>query len=170
MKKLRLLLFEECDRNCAGCCNKDWDLASLPVETQFYQYDEIILTGGEPMLNMRLVLTTIEAIRLQNKTAKIFLYTAKTDEPLDLLAMMKYIDGITITLHNQSDLEPFLLFNELLNVENKSLRLNIFDEVNLLCFNGVIDTIVSSIWEVRKNMKWIKDSCLPDDEVFKRLK
>ena len=24
-EKLRLLLFEECDRDCPGCCNRDWD-------------------------------------------------------------------------------------------------------------------------------------------------
>jgi len=31
MKKLRLLLFPDCNRNCAGCCNNDWDLDLLPM-------------------------------------------------------------------------------------------------------------------------------------------
>ena len=34
-EKLRLLLFEECDRDCPGCCNRDWDLRSLPVCRDF---------------------------------------------------------------------------------------------------------------------------------------
>lgn len=34
-EKLRLLLFEECDRDCPGCCNRDWDLRSFPVCRDF---------------------------------------------------------------------------------------------------------------------------------------
>ena len=33
---LRLLLWEECNRTCQGCCNKDWDLSSLDA----YDADE----------------------------------------------------------------------------------------------------------------------------------
>ena len=40
-KKLRLLLFTNCNRGCEGCCNLDWDLASLPIVDDFSQYDEI---------------------------------------------------------------------------------------------------------------------------------
>ena len=44
-EKLRLLLFEECDRDCPGCCNRDWDLRSLPVCRDFTPYQVIMLTG-----------------------------------------------------------------------------------------------------------------------------
>ncbi|MBU1087771.1 MAG: hypothetical protein KKD05_09695, partial [Candidatus Omnitrophica bacterium] len=56
MKKLRLLLFTECNRNCNGCCNNDWDLKSLLNEHLFKEYSEILLTGGEPMLHPELIL------------------------------------------------------------------------------------------------------------------
>lgn len=75
-KKLRLLLFEKCNRNCKGCCNKQWDLSKLPIENDFTGYKLIILTGGEPLLEPDLVKNVIRMIR--NKTdAKIILYTAK---------------------------------------------------------------------------------------------
>ena len=48
--KLRLLLFEECNRSCPGCCNRDWDLQPLPVCYDLPPYRIILLTGGEPML------------------------------------------------------------------------------------------------------------------------
>ena len=47
-KTLRLLLFEDCNRNCKKCCNKQWDLKLLPEVGSFKDWDEIILTGGEP--------------------------------------------------------------------------------------------------------------------------
>ena len=40
-KKLRLLVTENCNRNCEGCCNKDWDLSSLEVCTSYKGYDEV---------------------------------------------------------------------------------------------------------------------------------
>ncbi len=42
-KKLRLLLFEECTRSCPGCCNRDWDLQSLPVCRDYSPYQLIML-------------------------------------------------------------------------------------------------------------------------------
>ena len=45
--KLRLVLFEACDRCCPGCCNHDWDLKNLPVCTDYTPYEMIMLTGGQ---------------------------------------------------------------------------------------------------------------------------
>lgn len=53
MKKLRLLLHEECNRNCKGCCNKDWDLNALEIEDDFTDYDEILITGGRAITSFR---------------------------------------------------------------------------------------------------------------------
>jgi molybdenum cofactor biosynthesis enzyme MoaA len=50
VKKLRLLVTERCARSCSGCCNHDWDLAALPTCESYAGYDEVLLTGGEPML------------------------------------------------------------------------------------------------------------------------
>ncbi len=76
MKKLRLILFKACDRNCECCCNKDFDIDSLPIERNFKDYDLIMLTGGEPMLNVLKVMFAIDSIRAQNNKANIYLYTA----------------------------------------------------------------------------------------------
>jgi molybdenum cofactor biosynthesis enzyme MoaA len=81
MKKLRLVLFEQCNRRCKGCCNKDWNIKSLPVCTDYTGWDVIMLTGGEPMLMPGLVLLTIGFIRTRNPKAKVYVYTPRLTTP-----------------------------------------------------------------------------------------
>jgi len=162
MKKLRLLLTKKCNRNCKGCCNKDWDLDALPICKNYSGYDEILLTGGEAMLYPQVILDTISAIRTQNKKAKIYLYTARV-EVLDNWKVMFALDGVTLTLHEQTDANDFKFFNQMtIYFANKALRLNVFTGIKMKKIN-------LKFWKVKKNMKWIKKCPLPKDEVFMRL-
>jgi hypothetical protein len=170
LKSLRLLLFSECNRNCDGCCNKDWDLDSLPVVNSFHGYDEIILTGGEPMLHPGFVIKTIEKIRKQSK-AKIYVYTAKIDSVLDIYNVVCWADGITVTLHDTNDVKNFIELNNFLlkmwidgfiSKHTQSFRLNVFEGVD-------ISGEDLSLWIVKSNIKWIKNCPLPENEVFMRL-
>lgn len=157
-EKLRLLLFEECNRNCQGCCNKDWDLKSIPVCKDFTPYRLIMLTGGEPMLHPEVILDAVSAIRAQT-TAPIYLYTAMVNDALD--DVMSYIDGAVITLHSPADIEPFERFDRTAhNLFGKSLRLNIFEEVG--------DVVSSPLWCRKEHMEWIPNCPLPNGEVLMR--
>ena len=162
--KLRLLLFEECDRSCAGCCNRQWALESLPGCAEWDGYEEIILTGGEPMLRPDYVKGVIDAIRVQVDTP-IYMYTAKTSNPLAVLEILEMIQGITVTLHEQTDVGNFcwlLACIKRADVRDKSLRLNVFSGVNVNGFD-------LSGWKVKDNIEWIPDCPLPKDEQFMRL-
>jgi len=170
MKKLRLLLWKECNRNCEGCCNNDWDLENLEQETDYSQYDVIMLTGGEPMLRPDRVIRTVEMIR--NKKAKIYLYTAEVSDVLSTLAVLRVVDGITVTLHTEDDVDAFESLDYIMDqfryqlgdedpLMEKSLRLNIFNGI------GYVDSMCE--WHIKDNMKWIKDCPLPKGEVFKKL-
>lgn len=166
MKTLRLLLTENCNRNCEGCCNKQFDLVALPVETDFTQYDQVMLTGGEPMLHPMLVMETAKEIRRQNPTATIIMYTAKTDQAGLLDAVLNYVDGLTITIHEEADWEPLLRFNAGMTTDQrfrKLLRLNVFRDAGYAGFP------FDRFWQVKKDIEWIDDCPLPDDEVFKRI-
>jgi len=164
MKKLRLLLFEKCNRNCFGCCNKDWDLSKLEVENDFSKYEIIMLTGGEPLLAPNYVLKIIDKIR-KVSSAKIYVYTAKTNKPRDILKVLNSSDGLTVTLHDQADVSAFISLNTFLcaaDLTKKSMRLNIFKGINISrCFLHQ--------WKVKENIEWIKNSPLPKDEEFKKL-
>lgn len=161
--KLRLLLFTECNRQCKGCCNKDWNLDALPVCNSFSGYKNIMLTGGEPMLQPELVKEVAGRIREETE-AQIFLYTAKTDDIDGLLEILRIVDGVTVTLHTRKDAPLFRDFNDSLrrsDITGKSLRLNVFDGIS------VGDTDVSG-WLVKSGIRWIKDCPLPANEVFMR--
>lgn len=91
--KLRLLLFDDCNRNCPGCCNRDWDLQALPLCQDYTPYRLIMLTGGEPMLYPEIIREAIAAIRRQTNVP-IYLYTAM---PEQLDALMPLLDGVTVS-------------------------------------------------------------------------
>ncbi len=162
MKTLRLLLFDKCNRRCPKCCNKTFDTKNLPIVKSYKGYEEIILTGGEPMLYPGYVLNTILSIRNQNPTAKIIMYTAKTDDPFMLSIVLAKLDGITITIHDDNDVDSFLQFNAGTRIVNKSLRLNIFKCIDF-------ETRFLNNWSIKENIEWLDDCPLPENEVFMRL-
>lgn len=168
MSKLRLLTTRKCNRTCEGCCNTTWDLASLPIIEDFTEYSEILLTGGEPMMNPDDIILTSAEIRKDNPYARIYMYTAKTTPVWNLLAMLLYVDGITLTLHTPEDEVPFMyLCTHLHNIQStvmqhKSMRLNVFKGVS-------IPKWTYKYWNrVKDDMEWIVDCPLPEDEVFGR--
>ena len=171
-KKLRLLVTERCDRNCPMCCNKKYKLASLPKVDTFAGYDEILLTGGEPMLDPYLVHRISTAIRLENKKAKIYMYTAKTDFPHALLVVLLLkLDGITITLHEQKDVPNFIDFVVMLHTVYgvavpRTLHVSVFKHVDIGKNRWFIEYCG---WKIKDNITWQKECPLPEGEVFMRL-
>lgn len=164
--QLRLLLTEECNRTCKGCCNKEYDLAALPICTSFKGYEAIMITGGEPLIKPGLLIETIQRIRRETPCTPIYVYTAYREDPLWLLAVLAMVDGITLTLHTRKDVPHFQIFNNILLqsgwLAGKSLRLNVFRGID-------IDDIDVSCWNVKSDMMWIKDCPVPENEVFMRL-
>ena len=164
MKKLRLLTTLLCDKSCPGCCNHDWDIFNLPVCTSFRGYKEVILTGGEPMLNPVQLYHIISKIRKENKRCKIYLYSALINNYS--IEILQLVDGLTFTLHYQKDVENLEQFDLDLfpykkYFKNKSLRLHIFDDIQ-------VNNKLTMGWNV-KRLKWIKNCPLPEGEILMRL-
>jgi organic radical activating enzyme len=164
MKKLRLLFTEKCNKKCEGCCNKDWNIEDLPICNSYSDYEEILITGGEPMLFVDELLLLIKNIREKSLYSKIYLYTAYVAE---LEKVLPYIDGVTITLHEQNDYLEFKNFLDrnipsLYYWRHKSLRLHIF--------KGIEFKYITELFKVKSNIEWIKNCPLPQDEIFMRVK
>lgn len=160
--KLRLILFRACKRNCQGCCNNDWDFNTIPYCFTYKGFDEILLTGGEPMLYPAIVEDIIAEIRKQTSTP-IYMYTAETNDKERLYKILKMIDGVTVTLHEQTDVLPFIRFAKYvsdLQLKNKSLRLNIF--------SGVMIEDIPSGWIVKDSITWINPCPLPTGEILQK--
>jgi len=176
MKKLRLLVTKDCPRNCESCCNKDWDLNNLPIVDHF-NYDEILITGGEPLSddNIDNTKNVIDAIHtlFPNSERKIYIYTA---DSYGLHTAFYLADGFTLTIRNNSDLREFRwllvsiyyedLIKEFIKLRNykPSLRLNVFKGIEIPEFWNL------EYWQIKDNIEWIENCPLPQDEEFKRLK
>ena len=168
MKTLRLLLWDTCNRSCEGCCNKDWDLVNLPriPMNEIASYDQIILTGGEPMMFPETLISTIKEIRQAAPNSQILLYTAWVVNSYFTLEVLKLLDGMTVTLHEPSDVQDFEIFDLCLPDfirETKSLRLNIFDGVPMPRRQYL------SNWKTKSNIQWIENCPLPENETFGRF-
>jgi len=164
MKKLRLLLTKECNRRCEGCCNKEWDLDALPIAHSFDCYSQIMITGGEPLIKVTPLLSLITRIRKETDVP-IYVYTAKLDDPLVFNFILSACDGITLTLHEERDLDDFYVLCAKLQgykyINMKSMRLNIFE--------GIVPYFIPPYWRVKRGIKWKKDCPLPDNEVFMKV-
>lgn len=167
--KLRLLVTEKCPNKCPLCCNKQFNMNDIPVVDR-WNYEEVMITGGEPLAFPRKVRKLIRAIRHLNKISgvgcKIYVYTsiANSHEFLDVL---EEADGMVLAIHNIREARNFKKTNMLLlqkrwEYKDKSLRLKLFDEWKDFMPENL------SLWDVRPT-EWIPDCPLPDGEDFRRV-
>jgi hypothetical protein len=93
-----------CDRACPGCVNTIHPKKSVtPIGIiDMQHYDEIILTGGEPLLYVE---ELIELADLIHRT-RLILYTSVPSYSA-LFAVAGFFAGITITLHDNGDADRF---------------------------------------------------------------
>lgn len=167
MKKLRLMITDRCERSCEGCCNKQFNYEDIPYVKSFEGYDEIMITGGEPMLEPALLRVVISMVREHAPKAKLYLYTA--DVRATTRAWLKILDcdGVCITLHEQSDVPHFLALADLLNKgvhKTRSLRCNVFKGVKI-----ITEAPMLAQWKFKTDMEWIPNCPLPEGEELKRL-
>lgn len=118
-KKLRLLLTTKCPNKCPMCCNNSWDFSELPVVDR-WNYEQIMFTGGEPLLMLNKLCDLADSVRSITSTmgidSKIYVYTAICDWN-KLRTILKHVDGIVLTPHSKGSVEAFKEFNELVNSE-----------------------------------------------------
>lgn len=78
-KKLRLLVTTKCPNKCPMCCNNSWDFSSLPVVDR-WDYEEIMITGGEPLIHTKKVAELIRSIQVISEVytniPKVYVYTS----------------------------------------------------------------------------------------------
>ena len=175
-RKLRLLVITDCPNHCPLCCNNSWDFSKLPSVTSF-DYDEVMITGGEPLLFVDKVVKLARSIKTlspilypEEGAPKIYVYTSIAAY-FPIRQLLNVVDGIVLTPHSKDDVKRFIRLNERLRMylaENpqlkSSLRLNLFKNIK----DMLPEDIDLSIWKV-KDMEWIKDCPVPKGEDFKRL-
>lgn len=170
-KKLRLLVTANCHNRCPLCCNKQFNFEDIPVVDR-WDYEEIMITGGEPLLYPERLERLCESIRDVTEqmgiASKIYIYTARAEWYEIERAIKYYADGIVVAPHSTDDVKIFRQTNKNLlkyrygKYLECSLRLKVFPEVrdalpeNLKC------------WKVSES-EWIENCPLPEGEDFRRV-
>lgn len=177
--KLRLLVTDKCHNSCPMCCNKQYNLKDLPVVDK-WDYDEIMITGGEPLMankGAHQLISLLDSIRsvwkAMGHTGVIYLYTASHRVDL-IVKVLKYVDGIVYTPHN---LQEFNVLKCLLGnyrymhyEKRRSLRLNIFkDQVDMLSIlPSSLRIRLNTFWTI-KEIEWVPECPVPTGEDFRRI-
>jgi hypothetical protein len=154
-----------------NCCNQQ-DIIKQAVKVssikELLAFDEIIITGGEPMLiPNELALFLHNLRRNHGYTGKIYLYTALYNKKLqpEYMDLMNYINGIHFTIHyeaaDQEIMELKQLSELLQKIRDSSFRLSIDTRLYEKYDFYNIDL---SAWSVVRRMKWLDNCQLPDDE------
>ena len=161
-KTARVIVTTTCNRRCPGCCNETIGrVASIGDISILSDYEEVVITGGEPMLNPNTLLRFIKALKKQNKKQRIYLYTAcltMDDHPV----ILKHLDGITVTVHAEAtdnDIRDLKYMSYNLYGEDLDMRLfidkRVYDRYDL-------SNICMKSWDVVRKLEW-KEKCDPAD-------
>lgn len=170
-KKARIIWTKTCQRDCSYCCNKYESVIAqmqpLTDLTTLADRDEVIVTGGEPMLYPTKLIAFLKQVRKACPTSTLYLYTAKldnggnkTEEIIDL------VDGIHFTLHeglSEDDINEFLWFQAVAAEHpDKSFRLSVDPGIQELLH------IIPAVWkEIRIKTWFTANNCpVPLDETL----
>lgn len=177
--KLRLLVTTRCHNSCPLCCNNQFKINDIPIVDR-WDYDEVCITGGEPLSNSKMAAKTIKLIEsiktiwtAQGKSGKIYIYTAS--HRVDLLRRAaQAADGLVYTIHNKQEshvLCAFICHNgSLINDPSKSFRLNYFKgEPFYPVSDALIMRKLRSSWKI-KELEWIPNCPVPEGEDFRRIR
>ena len=170
-KTARVIITAKCQRSCSYCVNTYKGVLSSAKRIASIEsvagFEEVVITGGEPMLDVAHTKWNINKLRRFIPKPKIFLYSALYKPEL-VREVLPLIDGLHFTLHseaNQKDLEDFgRLQRDLIeyNTSNKSVRAYISPDIQ----HPV--TIMPYLWRRLEIKPWIKegDCCLPSNETL----
>lgn len=190
-KRCRLLLTAKCPNSCPLCCNKQFNLEKdVPIISR-WDYDEFILTGGEPLQFPNSVIEIIHNISAitdyMGINSKFYLYTSICDVYV-WNNVLPYLNGITYTVHTVSNAKDLMrlievlrnfsggydsIFSGLSNITYKSLWLNLFPESKDLIDTELALTHyswddISNYFKI-KPIEWKENCPVPEGEDFVRI-
>lgn len=101
MKIARLLITSACNRKCSYCVDKNFSIPAKPIQLAQIpflakDFDQILFTGGEPLLRPQL---TLEALQASSKIPTKYLYTAFPSPAILDLLFQNGLSGLSYTVH-----------------------------------------------------------------------
>lgn len=110
-KNIHIMITSLCDRFCPYCCNKQYDLTTIPYVTkeELKNAENVFLTGGEPFAygNPCAIASKLkkEYVNIKN----IYVYTNAYELAIYLknYHSLYAIDGVTVSIKNELDKSYF---------------------------------------------------------------
>lgn len=162
-KTARVIVTFRCNRKCPGCCNLNLpEYRKVHTDEELMEYQEIVITGGEPMLIPGKTLEFINRMWDKGYRGKMYLYTSLWNNKGISKEILKELDGFTFTLHAECSDTDIMALKNLSNsgiLQNKdfSSRLvidkRVYDRYDLSNINF-------SGWSVIRKLEW-KEKCDP---------
>lgn len=160
-KTARVIVTWGCNRQCEGCCNNSLDKSEIKTVTieELRQYEEIVITGGEPMLLKDKLYNFISDLKKNMPKAKIYLYTSYWDDSQLSKYTIGMLSGISFTIHNESTDKDIIALKNLSRYIDRFLSTRLFID-NRLYDKYDFSNINFDRWDVIRKLQWKKE-CEP---------
>lgn len=166
-KIIHLMVTRFCCRDCRDCCNKQYDVNSIPVITEDeYRYAHtILLTGGEPVVFTNPSDIAKDIKKKYPNIKNVYVY-ANASELVDFLSRkdrsIEGIDGFSVSIKSMVDRYIFDSYISLFPEFNalKSNRLYVFNNLHPL------EADTSNFQVIER--KWQEKFVPAEDSVFRR--
>lgn len=158
----RLIVTYKCNRCCPGCCNgHDNSVRKIAYAKELLKYDEIVITGGEPMLIKKDVIRFLLLLRSRGFSGNIYMYTAFFEDDTYSDILLERLDGITFTIHaeaSEDDIEAFKRLSDLVATKSHLNRRLFIDGRTW----GKFEILQRKfpMWDEVRKLEW-KDECQP---------
>lgn len=174
-KVMHLMVTSLCDRDCKYCCNKQYDLNSIPYATdeELRGVETLCLTGGEPFAYTKPNAIAYHYKHKYPNIMRVIVYTNACELWLPLIvnkASLDHIDGLNISIKNLRDYQ--MLEDIIQNTEACSLPFNRIYVFNEERYEDTMYLLTKycklSRFEVIRR-EWQEDFKPADDSIFRRI-
>lgn len=166
MKTARVIITFDCKRNCDGCCNTytsvmqqaKWIDSIKPLR----EFDEICVTGGEPMLNPDKTIKFLLILMSESCTDQVYLYTALYSP--HIVRTWGLIKGIHYTIHYPAKRKDLWGFWKMQRILRKRLKKTGKLDSNRLYIDPRVTqkiTVQYHLWKEVRNNPWIPEGKCP---------
>ncbi len=174
-KVMHLMVTSLCDRDCKYCCNKQYDLNSIPYATdeELRGVETLCLTGGEPFAYTKPNAIAYHYKHKYPNIMRVIVYTNTYElwsSSIINRAPLGNIDGLNISIKNLGD---YLVLDDIIqDKEVCSLPLNRIYVFNEERYEDTMHLLTKydklSRFEVIRR-EWQEDFKPADDSIFRRI-
>lgn len=162
---VHILITSLCNRDCTYCCNKQYDMDSIPYVTdeELSNTDTVCLTGGEPFAysNPNNIARWLKSHYPNIRNVYAYTNSLELCEYIDDNGKFDWLDGLSVSIKDKNDLKLFELY-----VDSMSKEENLSSNL-LYVFGGLYPNATGNFKIIDR--EWQKEFKPADNSIFRRL-